>query len=149
MTAAQVPDPILRAVSEEARAALQGRDEVVVAAWPFRIGRESRASTEARPGNFVERRQGRVEPANDLYLIEEASIKFISREHLQIEKVPAGGFQVRDCGSVCGVVVGGTWIGGNRTGGVAPLDFGECLRVGGPESPYEFTFLCAATRATE
>jgi len=144
----QTSYPILRAVSDEARTALQGRSEVVLSVWPFRIGRESRSSNEPLSREIVERRQGKVQPANDLYLIEEASVKFISREHLQIEKTDTGGFQIRDCGSVCGVVIDSTWIGGDRRGGIAPLGFGERVWVGGPDSPYEFIFLDGSTPTT-
>ena len=136
--------PLLQALTPEACRALGGRSEAALDVFPFRVGRESRTGAEPVPAEILERRTGQIKPTNDLYLLDEAFVKFISREHFQIERDEEG-FLLRDCGSVCGVVVADEWVGAERKGGVSRLRDGDRLRVGGPDAPYEFRFVAAAT----
>ncbi|MBT6275652.1 MAG: FHA domain-containing protein [Chromatiales bacterium] len=52
---------------------------------------------------------------------------YISREHLRIELSKAGSYWVHDRGSVQGTVVDDNWLGGNRQGARASLEFDSLL----------------------
>ncbi len=130
----------LVAVTKEARLALGGQQEVRVTQFPFKVGRESRV---ARPANriLVELRLGVAPQLNDLYLVEPqwADVLQISREHFAIEYADDQFFLI-DRGSVCGTIVAGKQVGGNRTGGRTELRKGDELIVGTNASPYVFRF---------
>lgn len=68
---------------------------------------------------------------------------YISREHFTIEQLVSRWFLV-DCGSVCGTLVAGRPIGGNRAGGRTELRPGDVIVVGGVGSEYAFRFEIAA-----
>ena len=134
----------LEALTPEARAALDGRDLVVVPSdcLPFRVGRECRLGAHAWQGTAHDRRQA-SRPNNDLYLHDPGSVKHVSREHFQIDRDAQGKFTVTDRGSACGVTVGSTSIGGNRRQESAPLHPDNVIIVGGRDSPYAFKFSLA------
>jgi pSer/pThr/pTyr-binding forkhead associated (FHA) protein len=99
------PRARLVAMTAEAKAALGGRDEVVLDTFPFRIGRESRTNPIARAVASVERRLGTVPQLNDLYLREpEGGAAQISRRHCDIEH-QAGLFFLRDRASATGATI--------------------------------------------
>ena len=129
----------LKALSPETVQALGGLGEVAITVWPFRVGRESR--TAARLERDANRRTGLARPNNDLFLHDEPYVKFVSREHFQIECHDTGTYWVRDRGSVCGLMVGDRVFGGGRNGGVCGLQPGNVILVGGPDAPYAFQFV--------
>lgn len=128
------------AVTPEAERALGGSREVRLTHFPFKFGRESRSpnSDRTRPLGL---RVGLVPQLNDVYLIEPpyADVLYISREHFAIECVGNQFFLV-DRGSVCGTIVSGKRIGGDRSGGRVELRHGETIIVGTDESGYVFRF---------
>jgi hypothetical protein len=123
-----------------ARAALDGRNDVRIAKFPFNVGRESRLPNPPQTPTR-ELRLGAAPPLNDLYLLEPpwADLLHISREHFAIER-EGDQFFVVDRGSVCGTIVAGKQIGGNRTGGRTELRNGDVIVVGTPSSQYAFRF---------
>jgi hypothetical protein len=128
----------LVALTDQARQSI-GADSIALKRLPFRVGREARlapATPQAR-----ERRKGLVPPTNDIYLVEcDPHERFqISRQHFQIERRGTG-YVVVDRGSDRGTVVGGTCIGGQGSGGAAPLHDLDVIIVGSDTSPFLFTF---------
>lgn len=134
----------LVAVTKEAKLALGGQREVRVTHLPFKVGRESRV---APPANRIlaELRLGVAPQLNDLYLVEPqwADYLHISREHFAI-KYADNQFFLVDRGSVCGTIVAGKQVGGNRTRGRTELRSGDELIVGTAASPYVFRFEIAS-----
>ncbi len=130
----------LVAVTKEAKLALGGQRDVRVIHLPFKVGRESRV---APPANRIlaELRLGVAPQLNDLYLLEpqSANLLHISREHFAIEYADDQFFLI-DRGSMCGTIVAGKQVGGNRTGGRTELRSGDELIVGTDKSPYLFRF---------
>lgn len=135
-----MPEPaLLIPLTTEARNALDGRDHVEIDRLPFRIGRESRLAMVRGRLTFMERRKGDRPPNNDLYLIDEGELRYISREHLQIERAGDGSFLVHDRGSACGTRVDGNAIGGqDQVGSIALRNDSEII-IGTRDSPYRFT----------
>ena len=129
----------IRALTPESRAALGGRDIVPIDCFPFRIGRECRVDPGSRSRPSTERR-GEHSPNNDLYLYDPGSVKYVSREHLQLERDSDGRFLARDRGSACGLVVGNASVGGDRCPASVPLEPDNVLIIGGRDSPYAFKF---------
>jgi len=129
----------LVAVTKEAERALGGKSEVRVTQFPFKVGRESRVSNA--PPHVVELRLGVAPQLNDVYLLEpqESDLWHISREHFAIERAD-GLFFLVDRGSVCGTIVAGRQIGGDRTGGRVELRIGDEIKVGTDGSRYVFRF---------
>ena len=128
------------ATTPEAVRALRGLTRVELTQFPFKIGRESRASEPAREdaGGL---RLGVAPDLNDLYLIEPrwSDLMQISREHLQIEQ-DGQRFFVADRGSHCGTLVAGRLVGGNRSFGRAEVRHGDLVVVGNDRSEYIFRF---------
>jgi len=135
------PVVALVAITDEARAALAGRLEVRMNAFPCTIGRESGSKRRADSA-LAELRLGRAPEVNDLYLMERswADSLHISREHFAIEHAGSQCFLV-DRGSACGTIVSGTHVGGERTGGRTELRSGDEITVGTGTSPYLFRFV--------
>jgi len=131
--------PLLIALTDEAREALNGREQIEIDELPFRIGRESRMALVRGEMVYMERRKGGIHPNNELYLLDHGERLFISREHLQIEMTGSGGFRVQDRGSACGTRVDGRAIGGRDTPGSAPLHNDSEIVIGTAQSPYRFT----------
>jgi len=134
-----LPRAALIATTPEAVRALRGLARVELACFPFKIGRESRASKP--PATIVELRLGVAPDVNDLYLIEArwSDLFQISREHLQIEQ-EGQRFFVADRGSQCGTMVAGRPVGGNRSGGRVEVKSGDLIVVGNDSSEYIFRF---------
>jgi pSer/pThr/pTyr-binding forkhead associated (FHA) protein len=135
------PSPLatLVATTREAELALDGRSEVRITRFPFRVGRENRLAASVDP-SLTERRLGNSPQLNDVYLVEPAShLSHVSREHFAIE------YAVDQCvlvdrGSACGTIVAGRKVGGNRKGGRTELRSGDEIVVGTDGSPYVFRF---------
>jgi hypothetical protein len=132
-------------MTPDAFRALGAKREVALTQFPCKIGRESRwASVEPR-SIVTELRLGVAPQLNNLYLLEppSADLLFVSREHFLID-YQRGSFVAVDRGSMCGTVVAGSAIGGDRRGGSAPLRDGDQIIVGTAESPYVFRFQITA-----
>ena len=139
------PKAVLKAMTPEAEAAIpQGlvvQGMVGIRGFPFQAGRESRGKVVDGVFHRIERpRRGPAAPTNDLYLIDAGEALQISREHFRIEGTAAG-FQVVDRGSVCGISVGGTRIGGDESGGTAPLRDGDEIHIGTEATPFRYIFI--------
>lgn len=134
------PVVALVAMTDEARAALAGRAEVRMNAFPCTVGRESRSKPRADT-MLPELRLGRAPQVNVVYLMERswADSLHISREHFAIEYAGSQFFLV-DRGSACGTIVAGRHVGGERTGGRTALRSGDEIIVGTETSPYLFRF---------
>jgi pSer/pThr/pTyr-binding forkhead associated (FHA) protein len=132
--------PILRALSEESRNAMQ-RDEREIGHVPYRVGRERRVALVAGEYRSIERRESSAAPTNDLYLLDTGEKLNVSREHFQIEQEPDGGYVLVDRGSACGTIVDDQPVGGHDEGGRCPLKNGSTIRVGVRSSPYLFEFV--------
>jgi pSer/pThr/pTyr-binding forkhead associated (FHA) protein len=132
--------PRLIATSDDARRALDG-DFLTIDRLPFRVGRDSR-SPGPRAGFETERRKGTVGQINDVYLFEDPLAKshHISREHFLID-AEHGLFYLVDRRSVCGTIVAGKSVGGDRMGGRVTLHHQDVIVVGTASSPYVFQFV--------
>lgn len=131
--------PLLVALTVEARRALSGAADLRLTRFPFRVGRESRSSADARVVVLDERRRGTVPPNNDLYIWDPGPLLNVSREHFQIERSESGEYLVRDRGSTCGTLVGNVRLGaGGPEGCVLYPD--NTIVVGTPQSPFVFRF---------
>ena len=139
------PKAALKAMTREAEAAIpQGAvvdGMVAIRSFPFRVGRESRGKMVGGEFHRIERpRRGDHPTTNDLYLVDGGEMLQISREHFRIERT-ASGYQVVDRGSMCGIEVAGTRVGGNEAGGIAPLRDGDEIRVGTEVTPFRYLFI--------
>ena len=128
----------LLALTPEARSALGG-SEVVITAFPFRVGRESRRTHWAGARMVSESRTPGAKPNNDLYLPDGEEPLNVSREHFQIERGGAG-FALVDRKSTCGTLVEGVLVGGETQGGTVPLRDGDVIIAGTSRSPFTFKF---------
>ena len=128
----------LVALTPEARSALGG-SEVVITAFPFRVGRESRRTHWAGARMVSERRTPGAKPNNDLYLPDGEEPLNVSREHFQIERDGAG-FALVDRKSTCGTLVEGALVGGETQGASIPLRDGDVIIAGTSRSPFTFKF---------
>lgn len=129
---------LLVALTPETRTAL-GASQSVIERFPYRVGRESRA-TQRTAGGFVrERRSGGSTPTNDLYLVEYDGPMNVSRSHFQIDWADAS-YVLVDLESTCGTIVEGTLVGGDTRGGTITLHDGDVIIVGTSTSPYAFKF---------
>jgi len=135
--------PVLRAVTPEARAALQ-HDEIILRGFPFRVGRESRFGMVHGKLRSMERRKQETPPNNDVYLIDNEELLNISREHFQIEKQEDGSYELVERGSTCGTIVNGCKIGSDASSMRCALENGAKIIVGLPNSPYVFEFRIGA-----
>src|SRR5688572_19947806 len=126
----------LVAVTPAAKLALKGQNAVPIPRFPFKVGRESRGGRPPRP--MVTNLRMDVAPQlNDLYLFEPPWLDLfqISREHFTIER-DGERFVLTDRRSVCGTIVAGKVIGGNRQGGQAELRTGDEIVIGSSSSEY-------------
>jgi hypothetical protein len=134
------PKAVLKAMTPEARDSiphdsLLEQDMVRICQFPFKVGRESR---------FRETAEKRVkfdghERINNLYLTDTCRPRHISRKHFQIE-TDGSNYILIDRDSTCGMTVGITTIGGQRSGGEAKLKDGDIIAVGAKSTPYLFKF---------
>ena len=127
----------LIALSDAARAALEGAERPIER-FPFRVGRESRTSSPA-PWTRGERRVGDGSQVNDLYLVDEGELLNVSREHFLIE-ADGDRFFLTDRGSVCGTLVEGRMIGGDRRSERVEVHDHDIIIVGPATSPFVFKF---------
>ena len=127
----------LIALSDAARAALEGAERPIER-FPFRVGRESRTSSPA-PWTRGERRVGDGSQVNDLYLVDEGELLNVSREHFLIE-ADGDRFFLADRGSVCGTIVGGRTVGGERRYERVEIHDDDVIVAGPETSPFVFKF---------
>ena len=127
----------LIALTDEARTALEGAERVIEQ-LPFRVGRESRVTSPA-PWTRGERRVGTTPQVNDLYLVDDTEPFNVSREHFQVE-ADGDRFFLTDRGSVCGTIVEGRTIGGDRRSGRVEVHDHDVIIVGPTSSPFVFKF---------
>ncbi|HJN93255.1 MAG TPA: FHA domain-containing protein [Dehalococcoidia bacterium] len=132
----------LVAVTQEARQAATDV-EVVIDRFPFKVGRESRNAL-TKLSMSIERRMGATPQLNDVYLIEPLVAQFlhISREHFLIDE-ESGRYFLVDRGSVCGTIVSGNVVGGDRQGGRTEVHDGDEIIIGTAASPFVFKFLAS------
>ena len=91
----------LAALTAEGSEALHG-SEMEIAVFPFRVGRESRRfESRDKQASFADKRKPTSRPNNDLYLVEDAELLSVSREHFQIVRGESG-FLLEDRGSTLG-----------------------------------------------
>lgn len=134
------PRAVLKAMTPEAEKAISkshlGKGLIGIWAFPFRVGRESRARMV--DGELVLcHRVGRGDlPTNDAYLIDNGKKLQISREHLMIEKVGEA-YRITDRESACGTVVGSKLIGS----GEYQLNDGDMIHLGSNDSVFKFEFI--------
>lgn len=127
---------LLKALTAEMDLSFRGPTLEVVE-FPFRVGRECRAtSPNPRPSLSPERRGG-TPRNNDLYILETGSRLFVSRQHLLIEARDSG-FCLMDLFSACGTIVEGRYVGGDHKGGEVALEHQDIVVVGTSNSPYMF-----------
>jgi pSer/pThr/pTyr-binding forkhead associated (FHA) protein len=138
------PAALLVAATPEAARALGEKNQVRMTAFPFRVGRESRApKTIKQIVGEVQRRLGILAPTNHLYLMEPPSPGLlISREHFTVE-YRDGAYSLIDRKSALGTIVSGNVVGGDRKGGRIALKDGDVITLGTSSSPYVFTFQLA------
>ena len=121
---------------------------IAIRTFPFRVGREARGATVK--GTFFGTLRPRApdqRPTNELYLMDPGPGMQVSREHFQIEQ-RAGGFVLVDRGSTLGTMVGDVRLG--MTGVTStPLVDGATIRIGEPQSPYVYTFICDLVSAID
>lgn len=131
---------VLKALTGEMDMAFRG-NTLAVHELPFRIGRECRdKSPGPLPPGVSDRRGSTGSRTNDLYIIENGSRLYISRQHLLIEK-RENAFVLVDLFSACGTIVEGRYIGGDHKGGEAPLEHEDVVIIGTAGSPYVFKVL--------
>jgi pSer/pThr/pTyr-binding forkhead associated (FHA) protein len=128
----------LAALTPEARTALGG-PELVITAFPFRVGRDSRGARRAVARILMDRRRGASRPNNELYLSEVDPAADVSREHFQIEHNGID-YVLIDRQSSCGTLVEGQQVGGKQAGGAVVLHDGDVIIVGTSASRYAFKF---------
>lgn len=128
----------LKSLTPEAKAAIGGTF-YPMPKFPFRVGRESRASNR-NEGSAGTRRQSGSAPNNDLYLVETGTELNISREHLLID-IRDGDYFIVDKGSSCGTIVEGEQIGEKRQTTWRRLEDGDVIIVGTSRSKYVFKFV--------
>jgi hypothetical protein len=138
------PRAVLQPMTPEAEQAIPDgfnvSGYVVIRHFPFRVGRESRG--EVVEGLFIRKERPRTShaPNNDLYLKDPGPAMHISRQHFRIERT-AGGYQVVDVGSSCGVGVGGARAGTGVARMSLDLKDGDVISVGTLETPYRYKFI--------
>ena len=94
-------NPILEALTEEARRAIEG-PRLYLNVIPFRCGREERKKD--RKGWLKKPRFLKGKPNNDFYMLDNRNYREISREHFLIQ-YNGEGFVLKDRGSHCGTLV--------------------------------------------
>jgi hypothetical protein len=115
---------------------------IAIRDFPFRVGRESRGATvEGKFFGTLRPRAPGQNPNNDLYLMDPGPGMQVSREHFQIERRDSG-YVLVDRGSTLGTIVGDVRLGRNTGLVSTPLADGDTIRIGEPQSPYLYTFIC-------
>jgi pSer/pThr/pTyr-binding forkhead associated (FHA) protein len=138
------PRAVLRPMTPEAEQAIPDgfnvSGYVVIRQFPFRVGRESRG--EVVDGLFIrkERPRSAHAPNNDLYLKDPGPAMHVSRLHFRIERT-AGGYQLVDVGSSCGVGVGGARAGSGVARMSLDLNDGDIIAIGTLETPLRYKFI--------
>lgn len=134
------PSALLKAITPEAKAAIEnsyiGPEYIGIWAFPFRIGRESRAKMVDQELVVCHRIGSKNIPNNDLYLIDNGRRLLISREHLAIEKRQES-YHIVDRESACGTNIGGHPVGDSGS----QLKDGDIIIIGGPNSNFKFEFI--------
>ena len=130
-------DPILEALTEEARRAIEG-PRLYLNVIPFRLGREERKKD--RKGWLKKPRFLKGKPNNDFYMLDNRNYREISREHFLIQ-YNGEGFVLKDRGSHCGTLVNSALYAQTAASVTCPLQSGDIIVVGSTESPYKFKFL--------
>ena len=121
---------------------MQRHGLVVIHAFPFKLGRESRVAMIRDSLHRIERPgSGVVKGLNDVYLMDPGELLQISREHCRIEQNGDGSYQIVDRGSKCGCTVNERRIGQHAGVMSATLADGDVLTLGTRESPYRFMFI--------
>jgi len=129
----------LVSLTAQAQHALDGVIRFVISDVPFRVGRENRRGLKRLTAPFQRRSRMRWQ-ANDLDLRVGENRFGVSPEHFAIH-LSQHGFYLIDRGSICGTLVNGALVGGNRKGGRAPLGAGDIITVGSESSPFLFQFM--------
>jgi pSer/pThr/pTyr-binding forkhead associated (FHA) protein len=130
--------PLLIPVTDAAKDALDGSDQIAIDRLPFRIGRESRMGVMNGIRFYLERRKHHDSPSNDLYINDDGTLLHVSRRHAEIDIGPDGDIIIRDLGSRCGTLVDGVFIGGKDEPGSRALSEGSEISIGTANSPYRF-----------
>ena len=133
--------PYMVGMTLVARKALRGR-KLPLAAMPFRVGRETRVLQEPawtrKKGK--DRRKGKSNPNNNLYIQESEQTDFLSREHFLIDDLEENQFVLVDRGSQRGTLVNGILIGGNGKKQTIQISDRAILIPGGKKSGFKFRF---------
>ena len=99
----------LISLTAQAQHALDGVIRFVISDMPFRVGRENRRGLKRPTAPFQRRSRMLRQPVGEN--------RFgVSPEHFAIH-LSAQGFYLIDRGSICGTLVNGALVGGNRKGG--------------------------------
>lgn len=133
---AQHPQPVLEALTEEARRSIEG-PRLPLTVIPFRCGREERK--KGRKGWFKKPRFLNAKPNNDFYMHDNRNYREISREHFVILR-NGKSFVLKDRGSHCGTLVNASLYGQSAEPYIFPLKNGDIIVVKSSESPYKFKF---------
>jgi hypothetical protein len=131
--------PTLTPLTRKARQSVPG-GRVRVTRFPFRLGRDAQIGLRRKRLCCLERPGGNMLPDNDVFLANVGRVRFISREHFQIERNANGTYALVDRGSACGTMVDGVTVGAGDEGGRHPLRNGSVIAVGGRSSPFIFRF---------
>lgn len=134
------PLAILKAMTPEAEKAISkshlGKGLIGIWAFPFRVGRESRARMVDGELVVCHRVGKGNQPTNDAYLIDNGKKLQISREHLMIEKADEE-YRITDRESACGTAIGTKLIGS----GESRLNDGDIIHLGSNDSVFKFEFI--------
>ncbi|MFI5175205.1 MAG: FHA domain-containing protein [Terriglobia bacterium] len=129
--------PRLIPLTEDARSALNA-GQCNFDQFPFRVGRERR-SLRLKIPQPAERRSGKQEPTNDLYILDVGGLFKFPASHFRIESV-SGDYFLTDLGTPCGTIVEGKTLGGNEAGGRTQLHDHDVIILGSSLSPMIFKF---------
>jgi pSer/pThr/pTyr-binding forkhead associated (FHA) protein len=128
-------------LTPEARKALRGRD-LPLAVMPFCVGRENRVLQDPawtrEKGN--DRRKGKMNPNNNLYIQESEQTDFLSGNHLLIAFEKKGRYVLVDRRSKHGTLVNGKLVRGKEKNEFINLPDGSTITLGGKKSPFKFRF---------
>jgi pSer/pThr/pTyr-binding forkhead associated (FHA) protein len=133
--------PYLVGLTPEAKKTLHGRD-LPLAVIPFCVGRENRVHQDPEwareKGN--DRRKGKVNPNNNLYIRESEKTDFVSGEHFLIACEKRERFVLVDRRSKQGTLVNGKLVKGKEKNELVNLPDGSTIVLGGRNSPFKFRF---------
>lgn len=129
----------LIAMTPEAEQALGGKS-LTIENFPFRVGRESRSIPFRFPWPKERRTTQKIKgivPNNELYIREPSQVHNLSREHFLLDWEDDT-LRLVDRGSVCGTMVDGRIVGGNRSRGECTVKTNDVIIAGPSTSPYVF-----------